>query len=80
MYDQIVASKRKETEESSVHVDRELETSIKYFRGYAIGVRGQIPEDIGELISKLHSAAIRRHGRHQISQVTGPNHNKELGD
>lgn len=69
MYDQIVASKRKETEESTVHVDRELETSIKYFRGYAIGVRGQIPEDIGDRISKLHSAAIRSHGLDQSSSI-----------
>ena len=69
MYDQIVASKRKETEESTDHVDRELETSIKYFRGYAIGIRGQVPEDIGERISKLHSEALRRRGRDQSSST-----------
>ena len=67
MYAKCMAHARRKKEESKVPFDRELETSTKYFRGYTIIVRGQIPEDIVERISKAHSAALRRHGRKQNS-------------
>ena len=36
------------------------DTTTRMYRGYTIGVRGEIPGDIVERVSKLHGAALRK--------------------
>ena len=36
------------------------DTSTRMYRGYTIGVRGEIPGDIVERVSKLHGAALNK--------------------
>ena len=56
---------------------RDSETSIKFYRGYTISVRGQIPGDIEERVSKLHASAlvksVRLMGREAGFVNRGPN-------
>ena len=37
-----------------------LDATTRMYRGYTIGVRGDIPGDIVERVSKLHGAALRK--------------------
>ena len=37
-----------------------VKASAPMFKGYSIKVRGEIPEDIIEKISRLHAAAVRQ--------------------
>ena len=43
-------------------------TLSKMCRGYSMKVRGELPDDIVERISGLHSAALRAAGRPERSQ------------
>ena len=36
------------------------DATTRMYRGYTIGVRGEIPGDIVERVSKLHGAALRK--------------------
>jgi len=36
------------------------DTTTRMYRGYTISVRGEIPRDIVERVSKLHGAALRK--------------------
>ena len=36
------------------------DSTTRMYRGYTIGVRGEIPGDIVERVSKLHGAALRK--------------------
>ena len=40
------------------HVDGDSATSTRAYRGYSVVVRGEIPRDIKERISKLHASAL----------------------
>ena len=55
-------------------------TLSKMCRGYSMKVRGEIPDDIVERISGLHSAALRAAGRPERSQAEGTNDPKDKGD
>ena len=63
MYAQYMAPERQRTDESPVLGGRESEKSTKLYRCYSVIIRGAIPGDIEERVSKLHSVALRRHGR-----------------
>jgi len=54
---------RQEPKKSRCLVDRGSEKSSKFYRGYTILVRGQIPGDIEERVSRLHGSALRKNGR-----------------
>ena len=49
-------------------------------RGYSMKVRGEIPDDIVERISGLHSAALRAAGRPESSRTEGTDDPKNKGD
>ena len=52
----------------------------KMCRGYSMKVRGEIPDDIVERISGLHSAALRAAGRPESSRNEGTDDMKNKGD
>jgi len=49
-------------------------------RGYSMKVRGEVPTDIVERISGLHSAALRAAGRPERSRAEGTDDLKNKGD
>ena len=55
-------------------------TLSKMCRGYSMKVRGELPADIVERISGLHSAALRAAGRPERSGAEGTNDLKNKGD
>ena len=55
-------------------------TLSKMCRGYSMKVRGEVPTDIVERISGLHSAALRAAGRPERSQAEGTDSPKDKGD
>ena len=55
-------------------------TLSKMCRGYSMKVRGEIPDDIVERISGLHSAALRAAGRPERSQAEGTDDPENKGD
>ena len=55
-------------------------TLTKMCRGYSMKVRGEIPDDIVERISGLHSAALRAAGRPESSRAEGTDDPKNKGD
>ena len=73
MYAQVMASTRRKTDEPPVHIDQESGKPTKLYRGYSVMVRGELPKDIEEIVSKLHSEAIRRPGRDQDSTSDATN-------
>ena len=52
----------------------------KMCRGYSMKVRGEIPDDIVERISGLHSAALRAIGQPERSRAEGTDDLKNKGD
>ena len=52
----------------------------KMCRGYSMKVRGEIPDDIVERISGLHSAALRAIGQPERSRAEGTDSSKGQGD
>ena len=52
----------------------------KMCRGYSMKVRGEVPADIVERISGLHSASLRAAGRPKSSGAEGTNDPKDKGD
>ena len=48
------------TKEALDHNGRAPDTVTRMYRGYTIGVRGEIPGDIVERVSKLHGAALSK--------------------
>ena len=52
----------------------------KMCRGYSMKVRGEIPNDIVERISGLHSAALRAIGQPERSRAEGTDDPKNKGD
>jgi len=52
------------------------------YRGYTIGVRGEIPRDIVERVSKLHGAALRKNTSTgvRLEAGNGTPDNKEDGN
>ena len=55
-------------------------TLTKMCRGYSMKVRGEIPDDIVERISGLHSAALRAAGRPESSRNESTDSSKDEGD
>ena len=55
-------------------------TLSKMCRGYSMRVRGEIPDDIIERISGLHSAALRAIGQPERSRAEGTDDLKNKGD
>ena len=55
-------------------------TLSKMCLGYSMKVRGEIPDDIVERISGLHSAALRAAGRPQKSPAESTDSSKDEGD
>ena len=62
------------------HDGRTPVTLSKMCRGYSMKVRGEIPADIVERISGLHSAALRAAGRPERSRAEGTDDPKNKGD
>jgi len=52
----------------------------KMCRGYSMKVRGELPADIVERISGLHSAALRAIGQPERSRAEGTDDPKNKGD
>ena len=52
----------------------------KMCRGYSMKVRGEVPADIVERISGLHSAALRATGQPERSRAEGTDDPKNKGD
>ena len=52
----------------------------KMCRGYSMKVRGEIPDDIVERISGLHSAALRAIGQPERSRAEGTDDPENKGD
>ena len=55
-------------------------TLSKMCRGYSMKVRGEVPTDIVERISGLHSAALRASGRPERPRAEGTDDPKNKGD
>ena len=55
-------------------------TLTKMCRGYSMKVRGEVPTDIVERISGLHSAALRATVRPERSRAEGTDDPKNKGD
>ena len=55
-------------------------TLTRMCRGYSMKVRGEIPDDIVERISGLHSAALRAIGQPERSRAEGTDDLKNKGD
>ena len=55
-------------------------TLSKMCRGYSMKVRGEIPDDIVERISGLHSAALRAAGRPESSRNEGTDESNYKGE
>ena len=55
-------------------------TLSKMCRGYSMRVRGEIPDDIIERISGLHSAALRATDRPQKPPAESTDSSKDEGD
>ncbi len=55
-------------------------TLSKMCRGYSMKVRGEVPTDIVERISGLHSAALRAIGQPERSRAEGTDDPKNKGD
>ena len=55
-------------------------TLSKMCRGYSMKVRGEVPTDIVERISGLHSAAFRAIGQPERSRAEGTDDPKNKGD
>ena len=55
-------------------------TLSKMCRGYSMKVRGEVPTDIVERISGLHSAALRATVRPERSRAEGTDDPKNKGD
>ena len=62
------------------HNDSPPVTLSKMCRGYSMGVRGEIPDDIVERISGLHSAALRAAGRPESSRNEGTDESNYRGE
>ena len=62
------------------HDGRDPVTLTRMCRGYSMKVRGELPDDIVERISGLHSAALRAAGRPERSRAEGTNDPKNKGD
>ena len=58
------------------------DTSTRMYRGYTIGVRGEIPGDIVERVSKLYGAALRKNTSTGVRPEAGNDtpDNKEDGN
>ena len=58
------------------------DTTTRMYRGYTIGVRGEIPGDIVERVSKLHGAALRKNTSTGVRAEAGNDtpDNKEDGN
>ena len=54
-------------------------TLAKMYRGYSMTVRGEVPDDIVERISGLHSAALRDANRPENPRSEGVDSSKEEG-
>ena len=52
----------------------------KMCRGYSMKVRGEVPADIVERISGLHSAALRAAGRPERSRNEGTDESNDKGE
>ena len=55
-------------------------TLSKMCRGYSMKVRGELPADIVERISGLHSAALRAIGQPERSRAEGTDDPENKGD
>ena len=55
-------------------------TLSKMCRGYSMKVRGELPADIVERISRLHSAALRAIGQPERSRAEGTDDPENKGD
>ena len=62
------------------HDGRGPVTLTKMCRGYSMKVRGEIPDDIVERISGLHSAALRAIGQPERPRAEGTDDPKNKGD
>ena len=62
------------------HDGRDPVTLTRMCRGYSMKVRGEIPNDIVERISGLHSTALRAAGRPERSRAEGTDDPKNKGD
>ena len=62
------------------HDGRGPVTLSKMCRGYSMKVRGEIPDDIVERISGLHSAALRATDRPQKPPAESTDSSKDEGD
>ena len=62
------------------HDGRGPVTLTKMCRGYSMKVRGEIPANIVERISGLHSAALRAIGQPERSRAEGTDDPKNKGD
>ena len=58
------------------------DTTTRMYRGYTISVRGEIPGDIVERVSKLHGAALRKNTSTGVRAEAGNDtpDNKEDGN
>jgi len=55
-------------------------TPTRMCRGYSMKVRGELPDDIVERISGLHSAALRAIGQPERPRAEGTDDPKNKGD
>ena len=62
------------------HDGRGPVTLTKMCRGYSMKVRGELPDDIVERISGLHSVALRAIGQPERSRAEGTDDPKNKGD
>ena len=62
------------------HNDSPPVTLRSMCRGYSMKVRGELPDDIVERISGLHSAALRASGQPERSRAEGTDGPKNKGD
>ena len=62
------------------HDGRGPVTLTKMCRGYSMKVRGELPADIVERISGLHSAALRAIGQPERSRAEGTDSSKDKGE
>ena len=60
--------------------DKDPVTLSKMCRGYSMKVRGELPADIVERISGLHSAALRAIGQPERPRAEGTDDPKNKGD
>ena len=68
---------RRDTNEARSLDEEKPDTPIRFFRGYRVIVKGSLPTDLDERVSRLHSSAlrsgVRTEGKELGRATTDPN-------